>query len=70
MSERFCGGIGRYFVKLISEPRVMRLATQRGLSHERAMKVVLKLLANLTDPRGGDTTDRVLNALAKVAPAA
>ncbi|MGV1035488.1 MAG: geranylgeranyl reductase family protein [Candidatus Nanopelagicales bacterium] len=62
--------IGRYFVKLISEPRVMRLATQRGLSHERAMKVVLKLLANLTDPRGGDTTDRVLNALAKVAPAA
>lgn len=62
--------IGRYFVKLISEPRVMRLATQRGLSHERAMKIVLKLLANLTDPRGGDTTDRVLNALAKVAPAA
>jgi hypothetical protein len=34
------------------------------------MKFTLKLLANLTDPRGGDTTDRLINALTKVAPAA
>lgn len=60
--------LGRYFVKLIGDPRVMRLATQKGLPHTRLMKIVLKLLANLTDPRGGDATDRVLNALAKVTP--
>jgi hypothetical protein len=33
------------------------------------MKLVLKLLANLTDPRGGDAMDRVINALTKLAPA-
>ena len=27
-------------------------------------------LSNLRDPRGGDSSDRVVNALAKVAPAA
>ncbi len=62
--------LGRWFVKLIGDPRVMKLATDKGLSHERLMKITLKLLANLTDPRGGDATDRLLNALAKVAPAA
>jgi hypothetical protein len=34
------------------------------------MKFTLKLLANLTEPRGGDVSDRVINALARVAPAA
>ena len=62
--------LGRVFVKLIGDPRVMNLATQKGLPHRRLMKILLKLLANLTDERGGDPTDRVLNALSKVAPAA
>lgn len=62
--------LGRYFVKLIGNPKVMRLATQRGLSHPTLMRFTLKLLANLTDPRGGDAMDRVINALSKVAPAA
>ena len=62
--------LGRYFVKLIGDPRVMQIAAQKGLPHTGLMKIVLKLLANLTDPRGGDATDRVINALAKVAPAA
>jgi len=62
--------LGRWFVKMISDPRVMSLATKRGLSYEQLMKIVLKLLANLTDPRDGDATDRLLNALQKVAPAA
>jgi len=60
----------RYFVKLIGYPLFMQIAAQKGLPHTRLMKIVLKLLANLTDPRGGDATDRVINALAKVAPAA
>lgn len=60
--------LGRWFVKLISDPRVMRIATKRGLPRQRLMRVVLKLLANLTDPQGSDPTDRVLNALERLAP--
>lgn len=60
--------LGRYFVKLIGDPRVMRIATTKGLPHDRLMRIVLKLLANLTDPRGGDATDRVINGLTKIAP--
>jgi geranylgeranyl reductase family protein len=62
--------LGRVFVKLIGNPNVMKLATRHGLPHPTLMKFTLKLLANLTDPRGGDTTDRLINALTKVAPAA
>ena len=60
--------LGRAFVKLIGNPKVMRLATQRGLSHPMLMKFTLKLLANLTDPKGGDAMDRIINGLAKVVP--
>jgi hypothetical protein len=48
---------------------VMKLATRHGLPHPTLMKFVLKLLANLTDPRGGDAMDRVINGLTKLAPA-
>jgi hypothetical protein len=34
------------------------------------MKLTLKLLANLTDPRDGDAADRIVNALSRIAPAA
>jgi hypothetical protein len=34
------------------------------------MRFVLKLMANLTDPSGGDAMDRVVNALSRLAPAA
>ncbi|AXI79014.1 geranylgeranyl reductase family protein [Peterkaempfera bronchialis] len=60
--------LGRAFVKLIGNPKVMRLATERGLTHPMLMRFVLKLLANLTDPQGGDAMDRIINGLAKVAP--
>ena len=33
------------------------------------MRFVLKLLANLTDPRGGDASDRIITALTRLAPA-
>ena len=39
-------------MKLIGDPRVMQIAAQKGLPHTNLMKIVLKLLANLTDPRG------------------
>ncbi len=62
--------LGRMFVSLIGNPKVMRVATQRGLSHAMLMRFTLKLLANLTDPRGGDAMDRIINGLSRVAPSA
>ncbi|RKN05545.1 geranylgeranyl reductase family protein [Streptomyces radicis] len=62
--------LGRAFVQLISNPRIMRIAAERGLSHPVLMRFLLKLLANLTDPTGGDAMDRVINGLTKVAPRA
>ena len=62
--------LGRLFVRLIGNPSVMKLATEHGLHHERLMRFTMKLLANLTDPRGGDVPDRIINALSKVTPAA
>jgi geranylgeranyl reductase family protein len=61
--------LGGIFVKLIGNPQVMRMATKHGMPHPMLMRFVLKLLANLTDPRGGDAMDRVINAMTKVAPA-
>ncbi len=62
--------LGRVFVSLIGNPQVMKVATKYGLPRPLLMKFTLKLLANLTDPRGGDALDRVVNGLVKVAPAA
>jgi geranylgeranyl reductase family protein len=62
--------LGRIFVRLIGHPEVMRLATRHGLPRPTLMRFTLKLLANLTDPRGGDAMDRTINALTKLAPAA
>jgi len=62
--------LGRQFVKLIGHPEVMGFATRHGLSRPTLMAFTLKLLANLTDPRGGDASDRIINALTKVVPAA
>ena len=49
-------------MKLIGNPQIMRIATKHGMPHPTLMRFVLKLLANLTDPRGGDAMDRVINA--------
>ncbi|WFE95898.1 geranylgeranyl reductase family protein [Micromonospora sp. WMMD987] len=71
LKARFGGyyRLGGIFVKLIGRPEVMRMATRHGMPHPMLMRFVLKLLANLTDPRGGDAMDRVINAMAKAAPA-
>ena len=61
--------LGNIFVKLIGNPQVMKIATRHGMPHPTLMRFVLKLLANLTDPRGGDAMDRVINAMTRVAPA-
>jgi menaquinone-9 beta-reductase len=61
--------LGGWFVKLIGRPEIMRFATKHGMTHPALMQFVLKLLANLTDQRGGDAMDRVINAMTKVVPA-
>jgi menaquinone-9 beta-reductase len=60
--------LGRMFVKLIGQPKLMRYATKKGMTHPTLMKFALKLLANLTEPRGGDAMDRIINAMTKIAP--
>jgi len=72
MKARYGGyySLGRYFVRLIGHPKVMRLATRYGLPRPLLMRFTLKLLANLTDPQGGDALDKVVNGLARLAPAA
>jgi geranylgeranyl reductase family protein len=62
--------LGRVFVNLIGNPAVMRLATTYGLPRPVLMRFMLKIMANLTDPRGGDAHDRVINALCRLAPTA
>jgi menaquinone-9 beta-reductase len=62
--------LGRAFVSLIGHPEVMRIATRYGLPRPLLMRFVLKLLANLAEPRGGDAMDRVITGLTKIVPAA
>jgi len=61
--------LGGWFVKLIGRPEIMRFATKHGMPHPTLMRFVLKLLANLTDQRGGDAMDHVINAMTKAVPA-
>ena len=60
--------LGRVFVQLIGRPQLMRFATRHGMSRAALMGFALKLLANLTDPRGGDAADRLINAMSRLAP--
>jgi len=60
--------LGRVFVQLIGHPQLMRFATRHGMSRPALMRFALKLLANLTDPKGGDAADRVINGMTRLAP--
>jgi geranylgeranyl reductase family protein len=62
--------LGRVFAKMIGNPTFMKAATKYGLPRPTLMRFMLKLMANLTDPRDGDTMDRVINGLSKAAPRA
>ena len=58
--------LGRTFVKLIGNPGFMKFATKHGIKRPYVMRMTMKLLGNLTEPRGGDAVDRVVNALSKI----
>jgi len=69
LTEAYGGyyALGRVFVKLIGQPGLMRFATRHSMSRPALMGFALKLLANLTDPRG-DAADRLVNGLSRLAP--
>ena len=69
LSQAYGGyyALGRAFVKAIGRPGLMRFATRHGMSRPALMRFALKLLANLTDPRG-DAADRLVNGLSRLAP--
>jgi menaquinone-9 beta-reductase len=62
--------LGRTFVHMIGHPSFMRFATRHGVKRPYIMRFTMKLLGNLTETRGGDAVDRVLNAVSKMTPAA
>ncbi len=72
MSEHVGGHfrLGTIFARLIGEPRIMHLCVKYGLPRPALMKLVHKMLANLTQPKGGDWADRLLTFLQKAAPSA
>jgi menaquinone-9 beta-reductase len=62
--------LGRTFVRAIGHPAFMRFATKHGVKRPAVMRFTMKLLGNLTEARGGDAVDRLLNAVSKMTPAA
>lgn len=60
--------LGRVFVALIENPKIMRVCTYYGLPRKRLMKFVNKLLSDGYERSGGDIDDRVITALTKVVP--
>lgn len=70
LKNRFGGyyRLGSWFVKIIGNPHLMQFAARHGMPHPLLMRFVLKLLANLTDPRDGDVMDKVINAMSRLAP--
>ena len=62
--------LGRHFATIIGNPEVMRLATKYGLPRTTLMKFLLKIMANLAEPDGRGASDRIINALSKMAPSA
>ena len=69
LSQAYGGyySLGRQFVKLIGKPGLMRFATRHAMTRPALMRFALKLMANLTDT-GGDAGDRLVNAMARLAP--
>ncbi len=60
--------LGRHFAALIGKPEIMRLATKYGLPRTTLMKFLLKIMANLAEPAGKGASDRIINALSRLAP--
>ena len=55
---------------ILAEVSVMHLCTRYGLPRPALMRLVMKLLADVYEPRGGQASDRLIAALTRIAPAA
>jgi len=60
--------IGRTFVRLIGNAKIMGALTKHGMKREWLMRFAFKILANLTEPRDGSASDRLINGLVAAAP--
>jgi geranylgeranyl reductase family protein len=60
--------VGRVFVKMIGEPRVMRILTDYGLPIRPLMRFLVRLMGNLTDGRSGGAQDKLMYAIERLAP--
>jgi menaquinone-9 beta-reductase len=60
--------LGNVFSRLIGHPAVMRAGIRHALPRATLMRFMLKLLANLYDTRDGDSMDRVITAMTRLAP--
>jgi menaquinone-9 beta-reductase len=60
--------VGNAWVRMIGNPRFMRACVQYGFPRRRLMDFALRMMANLTDGRNGDTQDRLMHALVSMAP--
>lgn len=59
--------LGRTFVRIIGNPRLMRVLTTVGMRVPPVMEFAFKLLANLYHERGGTTQDALVRAMLKAA---
>lgn len=62
--------LGRHFATMIGNPKLMQLAVTYGLPREDLMKFVVRVMANLTDPKSTSPADRLYNALTRITPSA
>ncbi|WP_026459967.1 geranylgeranyl reductase family protein [Schaalia suimastitidis] len=58
--------LGRIFVRLIENPKIMHLCTTYGLPIPRLMRLVHKLLSDGYERNGGDIDDRIITAASKM----
>ncbi len=62
--------LGKVFAELVGNPTIMHLCTTYGMPIESLMRLVLKLMAHLTDEVPSDLNDRIINTLTRLAPTA
>ncbi|MDO5025435.1 MAG: geranylgeranyl reductase family protein [Trueperella sp.] len=60
--------LGRIFALLISQPAIMHICVKYGLPRPRLMRLVMKLLSDSYDRRGGDWMDKLISVMTKVVP--
>jgi geranylgeranyl reductase family protein len=59
--------IGRGFAKIIGRPAIMGRMTKYLLPNQRVMSFAMRVMANLTDGRDGDTQDKLFHWLQQAA---